>query len=243
VDEKSFLAESLKKMQIRFDERQLEHLISYKDFLIEANRTVNLIGPAESIAILKRHILDSLVLLSGAPGIVKDHKDNKLLDIGSGGGLPGIPLAIMLGGTEVVLLEKSQKKSVFLSGIKNKLGLGNLSILTGRAEELAHEEKLRGKFSLITARAVTKFNILLEISIPFCNINGKIIFYKSKKIFNEIKSAGKAVNMLGGRIGELIEVDIPGLEEFRVLQIIDKVKDTPKKFPRRFSQIKKKPLE
>jgi 16S rRNA (guanine527-N7)-methyltransferase len=243
VDEKRLLGRSLKKMYIGFDESQVEDLIRYKDFLMEANRSVNLIGPADSSSIIKRHILDSLAPLSGLPGIVSDDKNNRILDIGSGGGLPGIPLAIMLKSSEMVLMEKSQKKSAFLSAIKNNLSLDNTAVLTGRAEELAHEVNLREKFSLVTARAVTKFNILLELSIPFCNINGKIIFYKSKKIFNEIEAAGKAVNILGGRIGELIEVDIPGLEEFRVLQVIDKERNTPKKFPRRFSQIKKKPLE
>jgi len=135
------------------------------------------------------------------------------------------------------------KKSNFLSTAVKELSLDNVTVLTGRAEELAREEKWRERFSVVTARAVTKFNILLELSIPFCNINGKIIFYKSKKIFSEIDAAGEAADMLGGKIGELIEADIPGLEGFRVLQVIDKENNTPKKFPRRFSQIKKKPLE
>ena len=242
VNEKSFLGQSLKKMNIDFDVNQLEDILRYKDFLMEANRSVNLIGPADSGSIIKRHILDSLAPLSGPSGVMSCDKNNRILDIGSGGGLPGIPLAIMLKSSEMVLMEKSQKKSAFLSVIKNNLSLDNTTVLTGRAEELAHEEILREKFSHVTARAVTKFNILLELSIPFCNRSGKIIFYKSKKIFNEIEAAGEAVEMLGGRIGELIEVDIPGLEEFRVLQVIDKERNTPKKFPRRFSQIKKKPL-
>jgi 16S rRNA (guanine527-N7)-methyltransferase len=242
VDEINFLGDSLKRMNIGFNKDQVKDLIKYRDLLLESNKMVNLIGPADSDSIIKRHILDSLAPLSAPLGKSWDHRGNRILDIGSGGGLPGIPLTIMLNKVDVVLLEKSQKKSAFLSEIKTRLSLDNLTVLTGRAEELAHEDGLREKFSLITARAVTKFNILLELSIPFCNINGKIIFYKSKKIFSEIEAAGEAVKMLGGRIGELIKVDIPGLEEFRVLQVIDKERNTPKKFPRRFSQIKKKLL-
>ena len=243
VDEKNLLRDSLKKMKIDFDEGQLEDLLKYKDLLMRTNKSVNLIGPADSDAIIKKHILDSLAPLSSSSGMMPGEEGARILDIGSGGGLPGIPLAIVLKKAEVVLLEKSRKKSAFLSDVKAGLSLDNLTVLTGRAEELAHKEIYREKFSLVTARAVTKFNILLELSIPFCNINGKIIFYKSKKIFSEIDAAGEAADMLGGKIGELIEADIPGLEGFRVLQVIDKENNTPKKFPRRFSQIKKKPLE
>jgi 16S rRNA (guanine527-N7)-methyltransferase len=166
----------------------------------------------------------------------------KILDIGTGGGLPGIPLSILMEEAEVTLLEKTGKKTEFLSLAVKDLSLGNVTVLTGRAEELGRMDKWRENFSVVTARAVTKFNILLEIAIPFCNINGKIIFYKSKKVFSEIEASGDAISTLGGRVEDLTEVHIPGLNEFRALLFIGKVKNTPMRYPRRFSQIKKRPL-
>jgi 16S rRNA (guanine527-N7)-methyltransferase len=141
------------------------------------------------------------------------------------------------------VLEKSMKKSAFLREVKESLSMDNLTVITGRAEELARETRWRERFQVVIARAVTRFNILLEISIPFCSINGKIVFYKSRKVFSEIEAMGRALDSLGGRMGELVEAEVPGLDEYRALLVIDKEKNTPGKFPRRFSQIKKRELQ
>jgi len=169
-------------------------------------------------------------------------KGKRLLDIGTGAGLPGILLSILLPESEIILLDKSMKKSSFLKESLEILELNNASVLTGRAEELSRKKQYRENFDIVTARAVTKFNILMELAIPFCNINGKIIFYKSKKVFEEIKEHGKAISMLGGEFEELVTVDVPGLEGFRAFLIINKGKRTLLKYPRNFAQIKKNPL-
>lgn len=242
MDDRMILEEGLEQMGISCRREQLKSLLDYTDLILEKNRLVNLIGPAGSSDIIRRHILDCLAPLSQRIGRSWLEKGASILDIGSGAGLPGIPLAVMLKEAEVFLLEKSSKRSAFLKQAKRALLADNLTIITGRAEELAHEPEWRERFQAVTARAVARFNILLELSIPFCRINGKIIFYKSRKVFDETKAMDNALDLLGARMGELVEVEVPGLDEFRALLAINKEKNTPEKFPRRFSQIKKKPL-
>jgi len=229
-------------MGIRYERDQLKSIIQYRDLLAEKNKYLNLIGQTDRTGIIRRHILDCLAPLSCRVGKAWD-RGIKILDIGSGGGLPGIPLAIMLKKAAIFLLEKSMKKTAFLEEAKELLSLENLTVIRARAEELARETRWRQRFQVVTARAVTRFNILLEISIPFCSINGKIVFYKSRKVFSEIKTMGRALDALGGRMGELVETEVPGLDEYRALLVIDKEKNTPGEFPRRFSQIKKRELK
>ena len=242
MDKSAILKDSLDKMGIRYDTRQIQKLIAYQELLIEKNKILNLLGPSDSYNIIKRHILDSVAPLSHRESLYWYEKDLSILDLGSGGGLPGIPLSILLNNAEVTLLEKTRKKSEFLSSAAAELSLKRINVLTGRAEELARKERWRESFSIVTARAVTKINILLELAIPFCNINGKIIFYKSKKVFSERESSIEAIDTLGGRLEDLLKVQVPGLDEFRALMVISKIKNTPMSFPRKFSKIKKRPI-
>jgi len=239
MDSINLLKRSLQEMKIDNSAEQLEKLTAFQGLIVEKNKTMNLIGPADSREILTRHILDSLSVLTLPESLDWNKPETRILDIGSGGGLPGIPIGIFLKQSGVVLLEKSQKKTGFLLQIIRELSLDNITVLRGRAEELARKKKWRESFSLVTARAVAKFNILLELSIPFCSINGKIIFYKSKRIFNELKIGADVIKTLGGRIDNLVEVEIPELEEFRALLVLSKKENTPAKFPRKFSQIKR----
>jgi 16S rRNA (guanine527-N7)-methyltransferase len=243
MGDRKLLENALMEMGIKHDRDQLKSLILYRDLLAEKNRQLNLIGHTDSTGIIRRHILDCLAPLSCRVGMDWDDKGISILDIGSGGGLPGVPLAIMLKKSGIFVLEKSMKKSAFLREVKESLSMDNLTVITGRAEELARETRWRERFQVVIARAVTRFNILLEISIPFCSINGKIVFYKSRKVFSEIEAMGRALDSLGGRMGELVEAEVPGLDEYRALLVIDKEKNTPGKFPRRFSQIKKRELQ
>jgi len=242
MDRLSYLKNALREMSIASDERKLKKLMEFMVILTEANKTMNLIGPVDGSGLVKKHILDSLAPLAYGVSRGWNQPDVKILDIGSGGGFPGIPISIFLEEANVVLIDKSVKKSEYLRHAADRLSLKNVTVLTGRAEELVREAQWRENFDVVFARAVAKFDILLELSIPFCNINGKIIFYKSKKVFSEMKESSSAINILGGRVEKLIKVDIPGLEEFRALLVVDKEKSTPKKFPRKFSRIKKRPL-
>jgi len=241
VDNRKLLKDSLEEMNIKAIGDQLEKLIAFQDLIFENNKKINLVGTIEREDILKRHILDSVSLLTYADRLFEGKEDIKILDIGTGGGFPGIPLAILLKDSKMALLEKSGKKVDFLNKAIRELSLDNILILPGRAEELASQGKWRGHFDIVIARAVTKFTILLELSVPFCNINGKIIFYKSKKVFEEIEARGDVIEILGGKVEELIEVKVSGLEEFRAFLVMKKERHTPSKYPRKFAHIKRGP--
>jgi len=240
VENRTLLKKSLGEMNIAYTETQIDKLIAFQELVYNKNMKINLVGPSSKEDIMRRHILDSVGLLRHKD---KSKFDNcKIIDIGTGGGFPGIPLSIFLANTKIVLLEKTIKKTGFLKKAVESLSLENIEIVNGRAEEIARENKMRGSFDLVIARAVAKISILLEYSFPFCKINGKIIFYKSRKVYEEMKLSGDAINTLGGEIEDLIKVDVSGLEEFRAFLIINKKKHTPLKYPRNFAEIKRNPL-
>lgn len=166
----------------------------------------------------------------------------RVLDVGTGAGLPGVPLSIFLNDKIFYLLDKTLKKINFLNMIVEKLGVENVRVLRGRAEELGKEALYRETFDIVLSRAVTKFDILSELTIPFCRINGKIIFYKSKKIFAELESNRGAILKLGGKVENLLEVEVPNLNEYRAFLVIKKIRKSPGIYPRNFNKIIKKPL-
>lgn len=245
----SILIPFLENFKIDYSSSQISFLRKYLDLLYENNKYMNLVGTKDKKGILIRHFLDCLSILKlrevffGSDLSNIDITTQKIIDIGSGAGLPGILLAIFLQDRHIYLLEKKLRKVNFLTSAVTQLNLKNVEILRGRAEELAHQDNLREKFDLVVARAVTKFDILCELAIPFCKIYGKVVFYKSKKIFEELNKYGDVVPKLGGRILGLEEVRIPNLEEFRAFLIIAKEEKTSNKFPRSVAKIGKKVLK
>jgi 16S rRNA (guanine527-N7)-methyltransferase len=242
LEEKKLLSEYLEKLGINNEVEKIEKINKYLELVWQKNKVFNLIGTKRKEDIFIRHILDSLSILS-----IKEFREGvfrgkKIIDIGTGGGLPGILLAIILTESKIFLVDKSKKKNDFLKETIRILDLKNIIVINDRAEELSRKKDFRENFDIVIARAVTKFNILLEMTIPFCTINGKIIFYKSKKVFEEIKEHGEAIPKLGGAFEELCDVEVPSLEGFRVFLILKKEKRTPLKYPRNFALIKKKPL-
>jgi len=239
----NILESSLKKFGISLSDTQLKLLTWYLDMVYEHNKKFNLTGTKDREGILVRHVLDSVSLmkyreeLAGISG-----EGSKILDVGTGAGLPGIPLSIMMENTMFYLLESSSKKINFLEAVIKEMNLKNTVIIKGRAEQLAREKDYREAFDIVVSRAVAKFNILIELTIPFCRINGKIIFYKSKEAESEVKANKDSVLKLGGRIDNLLEVKVPHLNEFRSFIVVKKIKESPAIHPRNFNRIMKKPL-
>jgi len=242
LEQKKMLYEYLGKTGINNDSGKIDKVSSYLEIVYEKNKVINLIGTKEKKDIFIKHILDSLSIFNLKVLSKGEHPGKKIIDIGTGGGLPGILLAIFLPESKIFLIDKSKKKTDFLRETIKALDLENIRVITDRAEELSRKVGFREKFDIVIARAVTKFNILLELAIPFCTINGRIIFYKSKKVFEEIKEHSEAISKLGGEFEELYDVEVPDLEGFRTFLILKKGKRTPLKYPRNFAQIKKKPL-
>jgi len=234
---------SLNELGINFSQEKVGTVEKYLDLVYKHNKKLNLIGTKDKKGILVRHILDSISILKYEKDIFYNNvKIEKILDIGTGAGLPGMLLSIFLNNKLFYLLDKTSKKINFLNLAVEELKLKNIRIIRGRAEELAKENLYRENFDIVLARAVTGFNILSELTIPFCRINGKIIFYKSKKVFTELEENSGAILKLGGKVSNLLEIRVPYLDEYRTFLIINKVKKSPKIYPRNFNKIKKQPL-
>ena len=242
LEHKKVLDKYLEKICINNDRGKTDKVFEYLELVYKKNKVINLIGTKEKEDIFIRHILDSLSIFNLKIFKGGELKGKKIIDIGTGGGLPGILLAIFLPRSEIVLLDKSKKKTDFLREATEELKLKNILVITDRAEEFSRKASFREKFDIVIARAVTRFNILLELAIPFCTIHGKIIFYKSKKVFEEIKEHGEAISKLGGEFEEMYDIEVPNLEGFRTFLILKKDKRTLLKYPRNFAQIKENPL-
>jgi 16S rRNA (guanine527-N7)-methyltransferase len=237
------LIQSLRGLGIGYSGSQIETLEKYLDLVCEYNKRFNLIGTKNKEGILVRHVLDSISILRYETMIFSDvDNSGRVLDVGTGAGLPGVPLSIFLNDKIFYLLDKTLKKINFLNIVVEKLGIKNVRVLRGRAEELGKEALYRETFDVVLSRAVAKFDILSELTIPFCRINGKIIFYKSKKIFAELESDRGAILKLGGKVENLLEVEVPNLDEYRAFLVIKKVIKSPGIYPRNFNKIIKRPL-
>ncbi|MBC7333061.1 MAG: 16S rRNA (guanine(527)-N(7))-methyltransferase RsmG, partial [Actinobacteria bacterium] len=234
-DVESTLTSFLESLDVNYSPLQILCLKKYLDFLYERNKHINLVGSKDRKDIFIRHFLDCLSVLKLGEVFLDTQK---IIDVGSGAGLPGILLAIFLQDCDMYLLEKRLKKVNFLHEAVGYLGLKNVKILSGRAEDLAHHKELRERFDLVMARAVARFDILCELTIPFCKIGGRIIFYKSRKVFEELKNYGEVVSTLGGKVLELREVEVPSLDEFRAFLVIVKIEETLKKFPRSVAKMR-----
>lgn len=234
----NLINETLAANKIVLREEAVELLAQLSDRLIAANELVNLtsIDTPEGVALL--HFADSLTLLPYLnPG-------ETLLDVGSGAGFPALPLAIAEPTLRVTALDATQKKVTFAADAAVDLGLRNFSALCGRAEELGGGPPYRGRYDVVTARAVGKLNILCELCLPFLRVGGRFIAMKSVGAAEEIAQARHALTETGGEISENITLTLRGGEEelSRSLIIIQKVAPTPKIYPRRYAHITKNPL-
>jgi len=218
-----------------------EQLEQFKDFyklLIEWNEKVNLTAITEEADVYLKHFVDSIILL--------DNYDftnvSSIIDVGCGAGFPSIPLKIMLPDTKFLLLDSLKKRVNFLNLVIEKLNLKNITAIHQRAEDAARNDIYREQFDLCVSRAVANLSTLSEYCLPFVKPNGKFIPYKSKEVDEEIKTAKKAINILGGQIVDNIKIQLPNSDLDRAFVIISKEKNTPKKYPRKSGMPAKMPL-
>ncbi len=220
---------------------QLQKFEVYYRELVEWNIRVNLTSITGYEEVQITHFLDSLTVVSGLPSPQPD-KQLSITDVGTGAGLPGIPLRIVLPEIRLVLLEATAKKAEFLRHITAKLELDNVEIVRGRAEEVAHDDLYREKFDMVVSRALAPMNVLAELTLPFCAIGGRLIAQKKGDISQEMNQSSRAVKYLGGEVSEVLDVTLDEFDDDRRLVIIDKVKATPSKYPRRPGIPAKKPI-
>ena len=197
---------------------------------------MNLTAITEKEDVYRKHFLDSLEIVRAL-----DQKDAyTLCDVGSGAGFPSIPLAIVDSNVNVTIIDALNKRIKFLNELINKLGLNNVNALHKRAEDYVKE--VGASFDVVTARAVARLNVLVELCLPLVKVGGKFIAMKGSSGQDELEEARKGINILGGKIIDVIDVVLPDEEEKRQLIIIYKEKETPKKYPRSFAKIKERPL-
>jgi 16S rRNA (guanine527-N7)-methyltransferase len=177
------------------------------------------------------------------PAAVRDgDRAARLLDLGAGAGLPGIPLAIVRLKLEVTLLEATQKKCRFLEHAVGSLGLANARVECGRSEEVAHRTDQRATYDVVVARAVGSVAVLVELGLPFLRVGGRLIAPKKRGIEGEIAAAARAMALVGGRLLPAVDVTLPILDEARQLVIVEKVRPTPRTYPRRPGLPSRSPL-
>ena len=238
-----YLKKSLGNMGIRIGEDGANDFVRFHKFLTYWNSKLNLTAVTDWEESVERHYLDSASISLGYPFEAQlNHNDVKVLDVGSGAGFPGIPLKILFPKIQLTLLDSVNKKTDFLVRVVCHLGLDLTCVETERAEILARNDTHRGAYDLVLARAVSKLNVLAELTIPFCKVGGLVIAMKGKSVGSEIATSSKAITALGGEVVDVI--DCNGIHRFLkgYLVVLKKVLPTPAKFPRRPGIPLKRPL-
>lgn len=228
----------LKEMCVTLSERQLQQFLNYYEMLLEWNGVMNLTAITEYDDVMKKHFVDSVSLVKA----FDITKDASVIDVGTGAGFPGLALKIAYPNLEVTLLDSLNKRIQFLDVVIEKLGLSGVKTIHGRAEDFAKPGKLRETFDLCVSRAVANLSTLSEYCLPFVKVGGQFISYKSEKITEEMASAENAIRILGGEVYGQVEFQLPDSDIYRNLFIIDKIKETPKKYPRKAGLPSKEPL-
>ncbi|MCR5113016.1 MAG: 16S rRNA (guanine(527)-N(7))-methyltransferase RsmG [Acholeplasmatales bacterium] len=232
MDFKSELGE----LNIDLNEKIESSFNLYYEKLVQVNEYMNLTAITERNEVYNKHFLDSLTILKA----LKDKKDFTLCDVGSGAGFPSIPLAIVRDDVDVTIIDALNKRINFLNDLIGELGLSNAHAYHARAEE--YQKTKRETFDVVTARAVARLNVLLELCMPLVKVGGLFIAMKGKDSNNELNEANKAISILGGRVKETITLELPDSAGTRDIIVIEKIKECSSKYPRSFAKIKEKPL-
>ena len=235
------LVEGAAEFGISLSDIQMEQFHLYHTRMVEWNERMNLTRIIEWNHVVRQHFLDSLSVVTALPSLA-DYPDSTLLDVGSGAGLPGVPLKIASQDLKVTLLEARSKKGLFLEQVIRELGLPGLEMRIGRAEELAFEPDLREVFDTVVARAVAKLNVLVELMAGFCRIGGVIVAQTGTPPHDEIRVAVKSIETMVIEMEEVREIEFIGSEQPRSLVILRKTRPTPQGFPRRPGIPFKRPL-
>jgi 16S rRNA (guanine527-N7)-methyltransferase len=223
---------------VHFTARQMMSLINYEKELLEWNQKFNLTAIRDVESIRIKHFLDSYSCVQAW----KANPPHRLVDIGTGAGFPGIPLKIIYPTMHVTLVESVGKKAMFCQHVIQTLGLEGIEIIQTRAEDLGQNPAHRESYDWAVARAVANLNILSEYLLPLVKVGGTMLAQKGESGPAEAQSAEKAMKLLGGKLKQLIPVELPGVADDRFLVLVDKVAATPPKYPRKAGIPMKMPL-
>lgn len=235
------LAREAGRLGLELNAAQLTLLDSYYEELVAWNARVNLTGIVEWEAVQIQHLLDSLTCLLVLPPAARS-APYAVVDIGAGAGFPGVPLKIALPHIRLTLVESVGKKTAFLQHLVQALRLVDVEVLTMRAEEAGRQPPHRAGYDLAVARAVAALPVLVEYMLPLVQVGGLAVAMKGRDVQEEVASAQRALNALGGRLAAVHPVTLPGLDAPRHLVVVEKVRRTPPQFPRQTGVPQKHPL-
>ena len=232
------LKKGLDELEIHLTEEQTGQFLTYYELLTEWNSFMNLTAITEFQEVVTKHFLDSLSIVKA-----QDMKKVKtLLDVGTGAGFPGIPLAIVSPEKEFLLIDSLNKRIRIINELIGELGLRNVRAVHGRAEEMARQKQYRQKFDVCVSRAVSRMSVLSEYCLPFLHRGGWLIAYKGPDAEKELKEAQNALNILGGQLDEVTETHMEEYGLFHKIVYIKKIKETPKQYPRKAGTPDRQPL-
>lgn len=217
---------------LAFDSGDIERLGSYLAMLLEANTRFNLTAITDPDGAWTKHIFDSLTLLP----YIASAQAMRVIDVGSGGGLPGVPLAIAMPAVQFTLLEATGKKAGFMGDVAETLGLSNVEVINDRAETLGHDPHHREHYDVVVARAVGRLAVLLELTVPLAAVGGHVLTIKGRKAAQEISDAKKALHLLHCQVVDTARTPTG------TIVVIQKLRGTAKRYPRRAGEPKRSPL-
>jgi len=239
-EERSIFIRGIQELGIEITEEQLANFSKYLELISLWNQKLNLTAQKTRIDIITRHFIDSLTCIKAME--VKSNLYSNLLDVGTGAGFPGIPLKIIFPSLELFLLEVRKKKTAFLAELITQLNLLNTYLLIGRAEVYGRKIEYRERYDVVVSRAVAPLNILVEYCLPFVRLGGIFIAQKGKSYTQELENSLPAIHLLGGELVNIDKINLPILNQERFLLKINKIKNTPVKYPRREGIPQKRPL-
>ena len=227
----------VKELGIELNDNQINQFNKYYELLVEYNKVMNLTGITEYEEVLEKHFYDSLTMANKV-----SLNNSTLVDIGAGAGFPCIPLKIAFPHLKIVLLDSLNKRINFLNIVIEELGLEKIETIHARAEEAGRNKIYREQFDLCVSRAVANTATLSEYCLPFIKVGGKFIPYKASDIEEELNQGKKAIQVLGGKLTEVKKLTLPDSDIERSFLFIDKVKNTPKTYPRKAGTASKEPI-
>ena len=226
----------VEELGIKLSKEQAEMFFNYMNLLLEWNEKINLTAITEEKEVIVKHFIDSLTISKYIP------EGASLIDVGTGAGFPGIPLKIIRDDLKIALLDSLQKRINFLDVVIKELNLKNIGTIHARVEEFGKNNKYRESFEVATSRAVANLSTLTEYLLPLVKVGGIAICMKGSSIEEELETSKKAINVLGGKVSNVFEFDLPKTDIKRNIVIVDKINKTPSKYPRKPGMPSKEPI-